>query len=215
MTDEDKEDKQPTCAQVSHQEVWTLFENIWSNVCQTRWAELRLDECAMVKSWERFLIKCAWSWEHFSPFIECNSESSHDVMPEWIRCLTLRTVDAKRKRREFSYMCLFTLWANDWNAVYFDICFVFFPLHWPPEAFSPPVTFQHGRVQSVGLWPSHYAELSASGRSSAFAGRTGLFAQTVLHGLAAAPGLQQVSRPARIITIVWTNPLTPCSSACY
>lgn len=34
MTDEDK-DKQPTCAQVSHQEVWALFENIWSNVCQT------------------------------------------------------------------------------------------------------------------------------------------------------------------------------------
>ncbi|XP_044054834.1 transcriptional protein SWT1 isoform X2 [Siniperca chuatsi] len=30
----DDEDKQPLSAQVSHQEVWTLFENIWSNVCQ-------------------------------------------------------------------------------------------------------------------------------------------------------------------------------------
>lgn len=99
----------------------------------------------------------------------------------------------------------------------FILIFVLFSSHSadPPRPFFPPVTFQHGRVQSAGLWPSHYAELWASGRSSAFAGRTRLFAQTVLHGLAAAPGLQQVSRPARIITIVWTNPLTPCSSACF
>ncbi|XP_042339765.1 transcriptional protein SWT1 isoform X2 [Plectropomus leopardus] len=33
MNDED-EDKQPTSAQVSHQEVWAVFENIWCNVCQ-------------------------------------------------------------------------------------------------------------------------------------------------------------------------------------
>ncbi|XP_022611692.1 transcriptional protein SWT1 [Seriola dumerili] len=32
--DDDDEDKQPTSAQVSHQEVWALFENIWSNVYQ-------------------------------------------------------------------------------------------------------------------------------------------------------------------------------------
>lgn len=36
MNDDDDEDKQPTPAQVSHQEVWALFENIWSNVCQIR-----------------------------------------------------------------------------------------------------------------------------------------------------------------------------------
>ncbi|XP_070688194.1 transcriptional protein SWT1 [Pempheris klunzingeri] len=34
MNDDDDEDKQPTSAQVSPQEVWALFENIWSNVCQ-------------------------------------------------------------------------------------------------------------------------------------------------------------------------------------
>ncbi|XP_062280523.1 transcriptional protein SWT1 isoform X1 [Scomber scombrus] len=33
MNDED-EDKQPTSTQFSYQEVWALFENIWSNVCQ-------------------------------------------------------------------------------------------------------------------------------------------------------------------------------------
>ncbi|XP_073333410.1 transcriptional protein SWT1 [Pagrus major] len=33
MNDDDDEDKQPR-SQVSHQEVWTLFENIWTNVCQ-------------------------------------------------------------------------------------------------------------------------------------------------------------------------------------
>ncbi|XP_071342314.1 transcriptional protein SWT1 isoform X2 [Trachinotus anak] len=32
--DDDDEDKRPTSAQVSHQEVWALFENIWSNVYQ-------------------------------------------------------------------------------------------------------------------------------------------------------------------------------------
>ncbi|XP_036969858.1 transcriptional protein SWT1 [Acanthopagrus latus] len=34
MNDDDDQDKQPTSAQVSHQEVWALFENIWTNVCQ-------------------------------------------------------------------------------------------------------------------------------------------------------------------------------------
>ncbi|XP_068563705.1 transcriptional protein SWT1 [Cebidichthys violaceus] len=34
MNDNDEE-KQPTSAQVSHQEVWALFENIWSHVFQT------------------------------------------------------------------------------------------------------------------------------------------------------------------------------------
>ncbi|XP_029286045.1 transcriptional protein SWT1 isoform X2 [Cottoperca gobio] len=34
MNDDDDEDKQPMPAQVSHQEVWALFENIWSYVCQ-------------------------------------------------------------------------------------------------------------------------------------------------------------------------------------
>ncbi|XP_029356099.1 transcriptional protein SWT1 isoform X1 [Echeneis naucrates] len=33
--DDDDEDKQPTPAEVTHQEVWALFENIWCNVCQT------------------------------------------------------------------------------------------------------------------------------------------------------------------------------------
>ncbi|XP_059197577.1 transcriptional protein SWT1 isoform X2 [Centropristis striata] len=32
--DDDEEEKQPTSAQVSHQEVWALFEKIWSNVCE-------------------------------------------------------------------------------------------------------------------------------------------------------------------------------------
>lgn len=32
--DDDDEDKQPSSVQVSHQEVWAVFENIWSNVCQ-------------------------------------------------------------------------------------------------------------------------------------------------------------------------------------
>lgn len=42
MTDDDKEVKLPTqCSvQVPQQEVWALFENIWSNVCQTRWASV-------------------------------------------------------------------------------------------------------------------------------------------------------------------------------
>ncbi|XP_028444283.1 transcriptional protein SWT1 isoform X2 [Perca flavescens] len=34
VMNDDDEDKQPTSAQVSHQEVWALFENIWSNVFQ-------------------------------------------------------------------------------------------------------------------------------------------------------------------------------------
>ncbi|KAI3368191.1 hypothetical protein L3Q82_007915 [Scortum barcoo] len=34
VMNDDDEDKQATSAQVSHQEVWALFENIWSNVCQ-------------------------------------------------------------------------------------------------------------------------------------------------------------------------------------
>nr|XP_046248069.1 transcriptional protein SWT1 [Scatophagus argus]XP_046248070.1 transcriptional protein SWT1 [Scatophagus argus]XP_046248071.1 transcriptional protein SWT1 [Scatophagus argus] len=34
MNDDDDGDKQSTSTQVSHQEVWTLFENIWSKVCQ-------------------------------------------------------------------------------------------------------------------------------------------------------------------------------------
>ncbi|XP_030583742.1 transcriptional protein SWT1 isoform X2 [Archocentrus centrarchus] len=34
MNDDDNEDKQPTSAQVSHQEVWAVFESIWSNVYQ-------------------------------------------------------------------------------------------------------------------------------------------------------------------------------------
>ncbi|XP_074524707.1 transcriptional protein SWT1 [Halichoeres trimaculatus] len=33
--DDDAEEKQPTSAQVSHKEVWDLFENIWSKVFQT------------------------------------------------------------------------------------------------------------------------------------------------------------------------------------
>lgn len=40
MNDDDDQDKQPTSAQVSHQEVWALFENIWTNVCQIRWVWL-------------------------------------------------------------------------------------------------------------------------------------------------------------------------------
>ncbi|XP_028444284.1 transcriptional protein SWT1 isoform X3 [Perca flavescens] len=36
VMNDDDEDKQPTSAQVSHQEVWALFENIWSNVFQLR-----------------------------------------------------------------------------------------------------------------------------------------------------------------------------------
>lgn len=125
MTEEDKEDKQPTCAQVSHQEVWALFENIWSNVCQTRWAESRLDEYSQES---RMIFNQMVLRAFFHLFIKCNSESSHAVL--------LRV--ELRKQREFSYMRPFTLWAKAWNAVYFDICFVFFPLHWPPEAFFPP-----------------------------------------------------------------------------
>ncbi|KAM9358397.1 transcriptional protein SWT1 [Symphorus nematophorus] len=34
MNEDDGEDNQPTSTQVSHQEVWALFENIWSNVFQ-------------------------------------------------------------------------------------------------------------------------------------------------------------------------------------
>ncbi|KAK2835263.1 hypothetical protein Q5P01_015747 [Channa striata] len=34
VMNDDDEDKLPTSAQVSNQEVWALFENIWSNVCQ-------------------------------------------------------------------------------------------------------------------------------------------------------------------------------------
>lgn len=34
VMNDDDEDKQPTSAQVSHQEVWAMFENIWSNVCR-------------------------------------------------------------------------------------------------------------------------------------------------------------------------------------
>ncbi|XP_028260224.1 transcriptional protein SWT1 isoform X2 [Parambassis ranga] len=32
--DGDDDEKQPTCSQVSNQEVWAMFENIWSNVCK-------------------------------------------------------------------------------------------------------------------------------------------------------------------------------------
>lgn len=38
MNDDKDEDKQPTTAQVSHPEVWALFESIWCNVLQVRWA---------------------------------------------------------------------------------------------------------------------------------------------------------------------------------
>ncbi|XP_069574204.1 transcriptional protein SWT1 isoform X1 [Brachyistius frenatus] len=35
--DDDDEDKQPSTAQVSHHEVWAVFESIWSNVNQISW----------------------------------------------------------------------------------------------------------------------------------------------------------------------------------
>ncbi|RVE73541.1 hypothetical protein OJAV_G00032230 [Oryzias javanicus] len=35
MNEDEVEDKQPTSAQVSHQEVWGIFENIWSHIYQT------------------------------------------------------------------------------------------------------------------------------------------------------------------------------------
>ncbi|KAM9849252.1 transcriptional protein SWT1 [Aulostomus maculatus] len=34
VMNDDEEDKHPTSTQVSHHEVWTMFENVWSNVCQ-------------------------------------------------------------------------------------------------------------------------------------------------------------------------------------
>ena len=36
VMNDDEEDKRLTPAQVSHQEVWAVFENIWSKVYQTR-----------------------------------------------------------------------------------------------------------------------------------------------------------------------------------
>lgn len=109
-----------------------------------------------------------------------------------------------------------TIHRNVNDSVCLDIFHVMlFPLHWPWGSFFS-VVFQLGSVQSSGLWPSHYAERSASGRPSATTGCLGLFAQTVLHGLTAAPGLQQVSQPTHITAVslhTQTDILLPCLSA--
>lgn len=76
-----------------------------------------------------------------------------------------------------------------------------FPSCWPLRSIFS-VMFQFGSVQSAGLWPQH-AEGWASRRPST-TGSLGLFAQTVLHGHAAAPSFQQVSQPT-LITAVSLN----------
>lgn len=60
--------------------------------------------------------------------------------------------------------------------------------------------FQHECIQGVGIWPSHHAEFSACGRSFTATGRVGVFIQTILHSLTAAPSLQQVSGSNQIST---------------
>lgn len=40
MNDDNDEDKQPTTTAVSPQEVWALFEKIWSSMIEARWMEL-------------------------------------------------------------------------------------------------------------------------------------------------------------------------------
>lgn len=40
MNDDDVEDSQPATTPVSHQEVWALFEKVWSSVIEVRWVEL-------------------------------------------------------------------------------------------------------------------------------------------------------------------------------
>ncbi|CAB1323876.1 unnamed protein product, partial [Coregonus sp. 'balchen'] len=50
MAEEEEEEKQTTPAQVSHQEVWVMFENIWNNVCgisSAVFAALRFDPGAI------------------------------------------------------------------------------------------------------------------------------------------------------------------------
>lgn len=50
MNEDEVEDKQSTSAQVSHQEVWGIFENIWLHVYQTRLV------------WKNSEIKYAWKY---------------------------------------------------------------------------------------------------------------------------------------------------------
>lgn len=56
--DDDNEDKQPTSARVSHQEVWAVFESIWSNVYQARWVFL-LSDC-----WDSTRNYAAWIYSN-------------------------------------------------------------------------------------------------------------------------------------------------------
>lgn len=65
------------------------------------------------------------------------------------------------------------------------------------------VMFQVGVVQSSVLRPPDHAERRAGGRSSASApaaGRSGLFAQTLVRGVTAAPRLQQVPQLTHVCT---------------
>lgn len=101
--------------------------------------------------------------------------------------------------------------TSRWTLFILIFNMFFFPLCWPLRLFFS-VVFQLGSVQSSGLWPSHYAERTASGRSFTTAGRLGLFAQTVLHGLTSAPCLQQVSQPTHVSAVSLNIP--PDSSAC-
>lgn len=124
-----------------------------------------------------------------------------------IPCRTVNNVSYSRQQNMIHRNVNDTVWS--------DIHYVIFPLHWPRGSFFS-VVFQLRSVQSSGLWPSHYAERSASGRPSATTGCLGLFAQTVLHGLTAAPGLQQVSRPTHITAVslhTQTDILLLCPSA--
>ena len=72
-----------------------------------------------------------------------------------------------------------------------------FPFGWTQRSLFS-VTFQLGSVQSAGLWPSHHERCSASRGSFSTTGCFGLFAQTVLYGLTAAPSIQQVCQPTYI-----------------
>lgn len=68
--DDDDKEKQPSHAQVSHQDVWDLFENIWSKVFQTRWVRRSFVEIITQKNktLRRSFMRKAASIMFYFPF---------------------------------------------------------------------------------------------------------------------------------------------------
>lgn len=60
----------------SHQEVWAVFERIWSHVCQLRWA------CLLLEGWDYTagailgLLTSTYAWIYLNNYVTISSEVS-------------------------------------------------------------------------------------------------------------------------------------------